>query len=90
MRDSRTNRSEIHDVYGGQRQGDISTPRSARLIFLFSGETVVYVLSGLIQALADDDTSRSYRGHLLELAKSPRLPFQRGEKVVGPVLDIFM
>jgi hypothetical protein len=26
------------------------------------------VLSGLIQALADDDTSRSYRGHLLELA----------------------
>lgn len=30
---------QIHDVYGGQRQGGISTPRSAPLIFLFTGET---------------------------------------------------
>ena len=30
---------DIHDVYGGQRQGGISTPRSAPLIFLFTGET---------------------------------------------------
>src|SRR4051812_21567862 len=29
----------IHDVYGGQRQGGISTPRLAPLIFLFTGET---------------------------------------------------
>jgi 5-methylcytosine-specific restriction enzyme A len=29
----------IHDVYGGQRQGGISTPRTAPLIFLFTGET---------------------------------------------------
>lgn len=29
----------IHDVYGGQRQGGISTPKSAPLIFLFTGET---------------------------------------------------
>jgi 5-methylcytosine-specific restriction enzyme A len=30
---------DIHDVYGGQRQGGISTPRLAPLIFLFTGET---------------------------------------------------
>jgi len=30
---------DIHDVYGGQRQGGISTPKSAPLIFLFTGET---------------------------------------------------
>lgn len=29
----------IHDVYGGQRQGGISTPKAAPLIFLFTGET---------------------------------------------------
>lgn len=29
----------IHDVYGGQRQGGISTPKTAPLIFLFTGET---------------------------------------------------
>src|SRR5262249_54080794 len=29
----------IHDVYGGQRQGGISTPKSVPLIFLFTGET---------------------------------------------------
>jgi 5-methylcytosine-specific restriction protein A len=28
----------IHDVYGGQRQGGISTPKAAPLIFLFTGE----------------------------------------------------
>jgi hypothetical protein len=32
--------------------------------------------------------SRSHRGHLLELAESPGLRFQRGQKVVGPVLDV--
>jgi 5-methylcytosine-specific restriction protein A len=30
---------DIHDVYGGQRQGGISTPKSAPLIFIFTGET---------------------------------------------------
>jgi 5-methylcytosine-specific restriction protein A len=30
---------DIHDFYGGQRQGGISTPKSAPLIFLFTGET---------------------------------------------------
>jgi 5-methylcytosine-specific restriction protein A len=30
---------QIHDVYGGQRQGGISTPKSVPLIFLFTGET---------------------------------------------------
>jgi 5-methylcytosine-specific restriction protein A len=30
---------QIHDVYGGQRQGRISTPKAAPLIFLFTGET---------------------------------------------------
>jgi len=30
---------DIHDVYGGQRQGGISTPKTAPLIFLFMGET---------------------------------------------------
>src|SRR5450759_1415494 len=29
----------IHDVYGGQRQGGIATPKAAPLIFLFTGET---------------------------------------------------
>jgi 5-methylcytosine-specific restriction protein A len=31
-------RSDIHAVYGGQRQGGISTPTSAPFIFLFTGE----------------------------------------------------
>jgi 5-methylcytosine-specific restriction protein A len=30
---------DIHDAYGGQRQGGISTPRLAPLIFLFTGES---------------------------------------------------
>jgi 5-methylcytosine-specific restriction protein A len=30
---------DIHDIYGGQRQGGISTPKAAPLIFLFTGET---------------------------------------------------
>jgi len=30
---------DIHDIYGGQEQGGICTPRSAPLIFLFTGET---------------------------------------------------
>ena len=30
---------DIHNVYGGQRQGGISTPKAAPLIFLFTGET---------------------------------------------------
>jgi 5-methylcytosine-specific restriction protein A len=30
---------QIHDVYGGQRQGGISTPKSVPLIFLFTGES---------------------------------------------------
>jgi 5-methylcytosine-specific restriction enzyme A len=32
-------RSEIHDLYGGQRQGGISTPSNAPYVFLFTGET---------------------------------------------------
>jgi hypothetical protein len=34
------------------------------------------------------DTLRFHGGHLLEMAQCPRLPFQGGEKAVGPVLDI--
>jgi 5-methylcytosine-specific restriction protein A len=30
---------DIHDIYGGQRQGGISTPKAAPLIFLFTGES---------------------------------------------------
>ena len=30
---------ELHDVYGGQRQGGISTPADHPLIFLFTGES---------------------------------------------------
>ena len=30
--------SELHDVYGGQQQGGISTPADAPIIFLFTGE----------------------------------------------------
>ena len=30
---------DIHEVYGGQQRGGISTPSSAPLIFLFTGET---------------------------------------------------
>jgi 5-methylcytosine-specific restriction enzyme A len=30
---------DIHKVYGGQRQGGISTPKEVPLIFLFTGET---------------------------------------------------
>lgn len=32
-------RRDLHDQYGGQRQGGISTPRGHPLIFLFTGET---------------------------------------------------
>jgi 5-methylcytosine-specific restriction enzyme A len=32
-------RSEIHEPYGGQRQGSISTPRDWPFIFLFTGES---------------------------------------------------
>ncbi|CAN5697957.1 hypothetical protein BH23CHL2_BH23CHL2_09730 [soil metagenome] len=32
-------RREIHDQYGGQRQGGISTPASVPAIFLFTGTT---------------------------------------------------
>lgn len=32
---------DIHDVFGGQRRGGISTPKSAPLIFLFTGESGV-------------------------------------------------
>ena len=31
-------KSEIHEVYGGQRQGGISTPTNQSLIFLFTSE----------------------------------------------------
>ena len=31
-------RKEIHDVYGGQRRGGISTPRKHPYIFIFTGE----------------------------------------------------
>jgi len=31
---------------------------------------------------------RCHKGHLLEPAQSSRLTFQRGEKAVGPVLDV--
>lgn len=30
---------EIHGVFGGQKQGGISTPSGAPLVFLFTGET---------------------------------------------------
>ena len=32
-------RKDIHDEYGGQRQGGISTPSGYPIIFLFSGES---------------------------------------------------
>ena len=32
-------RSELHDKYGGQRQGGISTPKDHPFIMLFTGET---------------------------------------------------
>ena len=32
-------RSDIHDKYGGQGQGGISTPRAHPFIMLFSGES---------------------------------------------------
>ena len=32
-------RSELHDRYGGQRQGGISTPSQRPIIMLFSGES---------------------------------------------------
>lgn len=32
-------RTDIHDKYGGQRQGGISTPRKYPFIFLFTGGT---------------------------------------------------
>jgi len=32
-------RAEIHDLYGGQRQGGISTPRDRPFVFLFTGES---------------------------------------------------
>jgi hypothetical protein len=31
-------RKDIHDIYGGQRQGGISTPANYPFIFLFSSE----------------------------------------------------
>ena len=31
---------------------------------------------------------RSHRGHLLEPAESPGPTFQRGQKAIGPVLDV--
>jgi 5-methylcytosine-specific restriction protein A len=32
-------RRELHDQYGGQRQGGISTPASHPFVFLFTGST---------------------------------------------------
>lgn len=32
-------RQELHDKYGGQRRGGISTPKSHKFIFLFTGPT---------------------------------------------------
>jgi len=32
-------KQQIHDVYGGQRQGGISTPAAAPFVFLFTGDT---------------------------------------------------
>jgi 5-methylcytosine-specific restriction protein A len=32
-------RDEIHEKFGGQGQGGISTPRATPAIFLFTGET---------------------------------------------------
>jgi hypothetical protein len=32
-------RRDLHEAYGGQEQGGISTPRDHRFIFLFTGET---------------------------------------------------
>lgn len=32
-------RKEIHDEYGGQRQGGISTPRNEPKIFIFTGDS---------------------------------------------------
>jgi 5-methylcytosine-specific restriction protein A len=32
-------RRDLHDKYGGQRQGGISTPSAHPLIFLFTGES---------------------------------------------------
>ena len=32
-------RNDIHDPYGGQRQGGISTPKDQHFIFLFTGES---------------------------------------------------
>ncbi len=34
-----SHRKAIHDHYGGQRQGGISTPSSHPLVFLFTGDT---------------------------------------------------
>ena len=41
-------RSELHDRYGGQRQGGISTPSQHQFILLFTGE------SGEQHGYADD------------------------------------
>jgi 5-methylcytosine-specific restriction protein A len=41
-------RSDIHDKYGGQRQGGISTPRQYPLIFIFTGTV------GLAHGYADE------------------------------------
>ena len=32
-------RLEIHEPYGGQQQGGISTPRNCPIMFLFTGES---------------------------------------------------
>ena len=32
-------RNDIHDPYGGQRQGGISTPKDQPFVFLFTGES---------------------------------------------------
>jgi 5-methylcytosine-specific restriction protein A len=41
-------RSELHDDYGGQRQGGISTPRQHPVIFIFTGT------GGLVHGYADE------------------------------------
>jgi hypothetical protein len=41
-------RQALHEAYGGQRKGGISTPADADLIFLFTGQSGAQVVNPLL------------------------------------------
>jgi len=65
---------DIHDVYGGQRQGGISTPNDSEFIFLFTGE------AGEKHGYRDEVTDEGYR--LYGEGQIGDMAFVRGNRAI--------